>query len=208
MLLILAKMPMHTGPYTKPGKLQSRHSKTVPRAAACAYLNGGGNQLRVTLGQAQEGEVHAGHDRRPHNLVCCGLQQHCCGALGVLRVHVLVQDLVPHVPDRPVKGQPVSTEPQAPAGANSTTELSPCVVRALQCATVQDKDMRIASYIAKMQGAEAAPHWVEGPALYPLRKEVAQHEAEQGGHCFGLHWVGLHLPAVVLPELPDLQPTS
>ena len=49
------------------------------------------------------------------------------------------------------------------------------------------------------------PQNVDGvAALYPLGHDVANHETEEGCESLRLHWVSLHLPVVVAPELANL----
>ncbi len=70
-------------------------------------LNGGHNELWVALQRPEEGKVDAGHDGRPRYLVCSRLNEHGGGALGVVGVHMLVQELVPYMADGPVDGEAI-----------------------------------------------------------------------------------------------------
>ena len=79
------------------------------------YLYGRHNKLWVALERPQEGKVDACHDGRPHYLVCCCLQKHRSIALGVLGVHVLVQNLVPCMANGAINGETIGSQPQTPA---------------------------------------------------------------------------------------------
>lgn len=97
----------------RPGKL----STMFP-----AYLYCGHDQLRVSLKRPQEGEVDACHDGRPSYLVCCCLQQHRSIALGVVGIHVFVQDLIPCMADGAINCEAIRAKPQTPACNGILTE--------------------------------------------------------------------------------------
>ncbi len=48
------------------------------------------------------------------------------------------------------------------------------------------------------------PEGVEGPALYPLRQEIAQHEPYKASHGLGWDRICLDSARVVPPGLPNL----
>ena len=70
-------------------------------------LNGGHDELWVALQRPEEGKVDAGHDGRPGYLVCSRLDEHGGGALRVIGVHMLVQELVPRMANGAVDGEAI-----------------------------------------------------------------------------------------------------
>ena len=81
------------------------------------HLNCGPNKLWMSLQALEDSEEHAGHDRRPNDLVSRRFEQDSLGASGVLRLHESVQNCVPPVTNGPIKEKTIHSQPETPAAA-------------------------------------------------------------------------------------------